>query len=88
MVKKRRKREVIRSVPFARVGEHVDRVRHETADGTEVRVAVRLQDDPEIGTLAALDVDGPEELALMALWHFYIFPRVKSSAALIILCFQ
>jgi hypothetical protein len=53
---------------------HVDRVRHEAADGTQVRVTVRLQDDAEVGTLPALDVDGPEKLALMAFWHFYNLP--------------
>jgi len=61
-------------VSFARAGEHVDRVRHETTDGTQVRVAVRLQDDPEVGALTALDVDGPEEFALMTFWHFDYFP--------------
>jgi hypothetical protein len=66
---------------------HVDRVRHETADRTQVCVAVRLQDDPEVGALAALYVDRPEKLALMAFWHFYNFPGMILPAALISLCF-
>jgi hypothetical protein len=74
-------------VPFARVGEHVDRVRHETADGTEVGVAVRLQDDPEVGALAAIDVDRPEKFALMTFWHFDNFPRLKLSPSFKTLCF-
>jgi hypothetical protein len=60
-----------------RPGVHVDRVRHETTDRAQVGVTVRLQDDPEVGALPAVDVDRPEELALMALWHFYNFPRMK-----------
>jgi hypothetical protein len=55
----------------------VDRVRHETADGTHVRIAVRLQDDPEVGALATVDIDRPEELALMTLRHIYNFPWMK-----------
>jgi hypothetical protein len=64
-------------VPLARAGEHIDRIRHETTDRTQVRVAVRLQDDPEVGTLTALDIDRSEEFALMTFWHFYNFPHVK-----------
>jgi hypothetical protein len=69
------------------VSIYVDRVRHEAADRAQVSIAVRLQDDTEVGALAALDVDGPEELALMTLWHIYNFLRMKLSAGLIIFCF-
>jgi hypothetical protein len=79
---------VAASGPGGRAGVHVDRVRHETADGAQVSVPVRLKDDPEVGALAAVDVDRPEELALMAFWHYYNFPKMKLSAGLIILCFQ
>jgi hypothetical protein len=58
-------------------GVHVDRVWHEASDRAQVNIAVRLQDDPEVGTLAAVHVDRPEELALMTFWHFYNFPRLK-----------
>jgi hypothetical protein len=69
------------------VSVHVDRIWNETADRTQVSIAVRLQDDAEVGALAALDVDRPEELALMAFWHFYIFSRIELSARLIIFCY-
>jgi hypothetical protein len=69
------------------VSIHVDRVRNEAPDRAQVSIAVRLQDDAEVGALAALDVDRPEKLALMAFWHFYNFLRMKSSAGLIIFCF-
>jgi hypothetical protein len=62
-------------VPFVFIRKHIDRVGHETSDGTHVRVAVRRQDDPEVGTLAAIDVYRPEKFALMAFWHIYNFPR-------------
>jgi hypothetical protein len=48
---------------------------------------MRLQDNAEVGALAALNVDRPEKLALMTFWHFYNFPQVKLAATLIILCF-
>jgi hypothetical protein len=57
------------------VGVHVDRVRHEPTDRAQVSIAVRLQDDTEVGALAALDVDGPEKLALVTFWHIYNLPQ-------------
>jgi hypothetical protein len=57
-----------------RPGVHVYRVRHEAPDGTQGGVAVRPKDDPEVGALAAVLVDRPEEFALMTFWHFYNLP--------------